>query len=278
MKRIAHISDLHFGKTNPRVVLALEEDLDHFEPDLLVVSGDLTQRAKTHQFEAARGFLDGLPYARLVVPGNHDIAPLWSPLKRAFDPYGGYCRYFPPALNTFFADDQMLVIGLNTVQPFRWKEGSVSHEQINWIETLVARNPGTFHVLVAHHPLLHIEERDLQFRIHRHEPLLEMLGRVGIDLVLTGHLHEAYNGPAARAFGVTDAILVAQASTATSTRLRGHLNAYNRVTLQGPNVHIELRSFDGECFQSACVGNYERRAGLWRSIVPEAPGPVLAAV
>ena len=81
MKRLAHISDLHFGKTDQTLVLALEEELDQFNPDLIVVTGDLTQRARRQQFEQARNFLDSLPFARLVVPGNHDIAPLYSPLR-----------------------------------------------------------------------------------------------------------------------------------------------------------------------------------------------------
>src|SRR5688500_14453195 len=122
MKRLAHLSDLHFGNADPELVLALDEDLDEFQPDLLVVTGDLTRRARPLEFEQARGFLDGLPYARLVVPGNHDIPPPYRPLARLFNPYGRYTRFFPSTLNSFFADDQMLVIGLNTVHPLRWSE------------------------------------------------------------------------------------------------------------------------------------------------------------
>lgn len=277
MKRLAHISDLHFGKTDPRLVMALDEDLDDFDPDLLVVTGDVTQRARLHEFEQARGFLDGLPFARLVVPGNHDIAPLYRPLSRLFNPYGRYTRYFPPTLNSFFADDQVLVMGLNTVHPLRWKEGTVATEQLDWIEQLVARHPDKFHVLAAHHPLVHVAERPLEHRVLRHESLLRTLERVGIDLVLTGHLHESYDGPA-RTFGVAEAILVAQASTATSTRLRGHVNAYNRVTVGGTHVHIELRAYGDGRFSCARIGNYERREGAWRSLVPESPGPLVAAV
>src|SRR5262245_43869902 len=82
MKRLAHLSDMHFGAADPELVLALDEDLDEFQPDLLVVTGDLTRRARPLEFEQARGFLDGLPYARLVVPGNHDIPPPYRPFAR----------------------------------------------------------------------------------------------------------------------------------------------------------------------------------------------------
>ncbi len=268
MKRLAHISDLHFGKTDEALVLALEEELDRFNPDLLVVTGDLTQRARVQQFEQARGFLDALPFARLVMPGNHDIAPLYRPLLRVFNPYRGYARFFPPALNTFFVDDQMLVIGLNTVHPLRWKEGMVSQQQIDWIEALVSRYEGKFHVLAAHHPLVQVEETMLEQHVLRSEPLLAMLGRVGIDLVLTGHLHESYSGRAARTFGVTESLLVAQASTATSTRLRGHVNAYNRITLDGGRVEIELRTYRQGSFSSESYGCYQRRNAAWGALGP----------
>jgi 3',5'-cyclic AMP phosphodiesterase CpdA len=278
MKRLAHISDLHFGKTDPAVVLTLDDDIDEFDADLLIVTGDLTQRARLHEFEQARGFLDGLPVARLVVPGNHDIAPLFRPLSRLLHPYERYARFFPPTLDSFFADDQLLVIGLNTVHPLRWKEGGVTAAQLDWIESLVQRHPDSFHVLAAHHPLVHVDDAPLEHRVLGSESLLRTLQRVGIDLVLSGHLHASRNGPAARAFGVTDAILVAQASTATSTRLRGHVNAYNRITIGRDHVHIELRAFDGDRFVSARIGNYERRHGLWRPLAPQASAPHAARV
>ncbi len=271
MKRLAHISDLHFGDADPNLVLALDEDLDQFEPDLLVVTGDLTRRARPHEFEQARGFLDGLPYARLVVPGNHDIAPAYRPLSRLFNPYGRYTSFFPQTLNSFFADDQMLVIGLNTVHPLRWTEGSVSPEQIEWIEQLVRRHPEKFHVLAAHHPLKHVSDLPLEGHATRGEALLRRLEQAGIDLVLTGNLPETH-GAAGRPFGVSESILLAQASTATTVSPFWPLNAYNRITLGAANVHIELRAYREAGFGCISIGNYERRAGRWRPVVPETPG------
>jgi 3',5'-cyclic AMP phosphodiesterase CpdA len=281
MKRLAHLSDVHFKPGTADLITSLEEDLDEFNPDLLVVTGDLTERARPDEFEQARGFLDGLPFARLVVPGSHDIAPPYRPLARLFNPYGRYTRYFPPTLNSFFVDDQMLVIGINTVHPLRWKLGNVTAGQLDWVEQLVQRYPDKFHVLAAHHPLLHVSGR-----VTRYEPLLTTLERIGIDLVLTGHLPEGRSQResqteepiAGRTFGVAEAVLVAQAEGGGTSRMQRGGNAYNRVTVGGTSVHIERRSYDDGRFVGAGVGNYERRAGHWRSLVLEASGPFVASV
>ena len=278
MKRLAHISDLHFGAADPRLVLALDEDLDEFEPDLMVVTGDLSRHARPHEFEQARGFLDGLPYARVVVPGNNDIAPPYRPLARLFNPYGRYTDFFPQTLNSFFVDDQMLVIGLNTVHPLRWTEGTLSLEQVDWIEQLTQRHPEKFHVVAAHHPLKHVAEPPLEPELTSGETLLHRLERAGVDLVLTGQLEEDHGTPPGRPFGVSESILLAQASTGTTLNPRWPLNAYNRITLGGANVHIELRAYCDDRFTCISIGNYERRFGRWRPMVPETPGPFRATL
>src|SRR6186713_1589421 len=109
MRRIAHLSDLHFGRTDPAAVEGAIEAVRRLKPDLVVISGDLTQRARSHQFRAARSFLDRLPRPQIVVPGNHDI-PLWNLFARSFSPLRKYRRIVTPDLTPFFADDQMAVL------------------------------------------------------------------------------------------------------------------------------------------------------------------------
>src|ERR1700754_1938081 len=103
MRTIAHLSDLHFGRTDPMVVRGAIESVCRIKPDLVVISGDLTQRARSHQFRAARAFLDRLPKPQIVVPGNHDI-PLWNILARTFSPLRKYRRIVSRDLEPFFAD------------------------------------------------------------------------------------------------------------------------------------------------------------------------------
>jgi 3',5'-cyclic AMP phosphodiesterase CpdA len=283
MKRLAHISDLHFGRTDRNVVTALAQDLAEFRPDLCIVTGDLTQRARPEQFEEAREFLEGLPFPRLVVPGNHDIAPLWRPIARLTDPYELYRRYFSQELDSLYVDDELLVMGLNTVHPLRWKEGRVTPEQIAWVESCVLRYPNRFHVVAAHHPIADIADRPLRHRIRGVRALYTAIDRAGVDLLLTGHLHVSYNGPAAQRLGRDRSLLLAQASTATSTRLRGHPNAYNRILVDAGHVVVDLRSWDGEQFQSGTLGGYRLTNGRWQTeldvrkdagvIMPVAPAP-----
>jgi len=251
MKRLAHISDLHFGRTDPALVLGLAADLQVFGPELCVVTGDLTQRARRTQFQEAQSFLRDLPFPKLVVPGNHDIAPLWQPLQRLCAPFSRYRRYVADELDSVFADDELLVLGLSSVRPLRWKEGGLAPRQLMWAEAQVRRYPRRFHVLAAHHPLGH-DARGV----------LEALERADIALVLTGHVHRSHSAPLGRP-GSARSLLVAGASTATSTRLRGHPNGYNRISLDADRVELELRTWDGRGFVSQSTARYVRVGRDW---------------
>jgi 3',5'-cyclic AMP phosphodiesterase CpdA len=271
MRRLAHISDLHFDDADEPLVLELADELDDFDPDLIVVTGDVTKDARPSQFERARGFLDSLPFPRLVIPGNHDIAPVYHPVSRLFDPYGRYRQYFPYDLNGIFADDEILVLGVNTVHPLQDSDGMVSDDQLSWVESLVSHHPDRFHVLAAHHPLVHVEGEMLR----ETKPLNAVLAGTGIELVLTGHLRASQRHRVRELAGPSESMLVARASTATTLE-HGRI-AYNRIAVAGQKVHIDLRSFDGDTFVSEHCGSYERRDGAWQSLAEisllSAPSP-----
>src|SRR5690606_1600566 len=133
MTTIVQISDTHFGTEQPAVVQALEDHVREHGADLLILSGDITQRARGSQFAAARAFIErlhglGVP-EKLVIPGNHDI-PLYNLFARALSPYGNYRAHFGDDLEPTFENDQVLVIGLNTTHPRRHKDGRVTAEQV----------------------------------------------------------------------------------------------------------------------------------------------------
>jgi 3',5'-cyclic AMP phosphodiesterase CpdA len=274
MRRIAHISDLHFGTTDLRLVDGLRADLLEFNFDLLVVTGDLTQRAKRTQYEQCMEFLSSLPNRQLVVPGNHDIEPVYRPWLRLFDPYRSYRRYVTPELDQVYADDEVFVIGLNTVDPMRWQEGTVSRDQLVWLEAKAAgRTPSQLSILAAHHPLAHLETTGLRHHIRHNASLLELLDRLAFDLVLTGHLHQSYSGIAATSFSPSSRLLVAQASTATSTRVRGHLNGYNRIIVDPPTLSVELRTWNGGAFATERTGRFEHAAAEAMAARSSSPTP-----
>lgn len=259
MRRIAHLSDLHFGTEASGVIEELGASLAEFAPDLVIVTGDLTQRAHRSQFRRAREFLDRLPFARLVVPGNHDIAPLYQPLARVFWPYARYRRFIMSELDHLWHDEELLVLGLSSVQPWRWKEGTISPRQLDWIVSSAARHPRQIRILAAHHPMVQACTRRPTRRLRRHAELFSTLDAAGIGICLSGHLHQSFSG-----LGEPGSVLAVHASTASSTRLRGHANAYNQLTIDGPDVQVDAIAWSGRRFEHLSSDAYVRQDGAWQ--------------
>src|SRR5215216_6264140 len=115
MRRIVHLSDLHFGRVNPDLLGPLTRTVRELEPDLIAVSGDLTQRARSHQFQEARSFLDTLPKPQIVVPGNHDI-PLHNVFARFVEPLTKYKRYITEDMQPTYEDEEVVIVGVNTAR------------------------------------------------------------------------------------------------------------------------------------------------------------------
>ncbi len=256
MTTLAHLSDLHFGRTDARVVKALLDDLHRHRPDLIIVSGDLTQRARSHQFAEARSFLEQLPAPALVVPGNHDLAPLYRPFSRVFAPREKFRRHLPghdPL--PVWSDEGVLVLGLDSTRSLRWKEGRLRDRHLDHVEEMVARAaPGACKVAFMHHPLA-----STAFG-HPFEALAER----GIDLVLTGHVHRVHMEVIhARSGG---SCILVQASTACSTRLREDANGYGLVHLAMPAMDIVVQGWSGESFHPVRHWRFHKdHRGLWET-------------
>ncbi|EWY39174.1 3',5'-cyclic-nucleotide phosphodiesterase [Skermanella stibiiresistens SB22] len=271
MKRtVAHISDLHFGRIDPMVVEALVEDLTEQKPSLAIISGDLTQRARRGQFEDARAFLDRLTMPYMVIPGNHDI-PNFNLFGRFTDPYRNYKRYISEDLCPVHQDDDLVVVGVNTVRPWilDFAEGRISRSQIkNMHRTLRDAGPERFKIFFTHHPFLPPPDAPETTLVGRARLALRRLEDAGVDLMLAGHLHKAYNGDImSHHTKVARSILVAQASTATSTRLRNEPNAYNFITIDGhgddATVTFLVRSWEGARFTPGLRSSYVKKKDRW---------------
>ncbi len=253
MPVLAHLSDLHFGRTDAAVVTALLHDLAQQKPDLVIVSGDLTQRARTYQFAEARAFLDRLPAPALVVPGNHDLAPLYRPLSRLFRPRARFAHHLPGHSEwPVYRDDRLVVVGLDSTRHLRWKSGKLRSGHLDHIETVLANAPPeACKVAFLHHPPA------TALSGHPFEALADR----GIDLVLTGHVHRAHLELIA-GHGQGTCILV-QASTACSTRLREDANGYGIIRIAMPDVAVEVRGWSGERFHPVRHQTYRKRDGHW---------------
>lgn len=278
MRIIAHLSDLHFGREDPRTVAALLSDLEALRPSVVAVSGDLTQRARPAQFRAARDFLDRIGAPLVVVPGNHDV-PLWDVARRFLAPLGRYRGIVTPELAPVYVDDELHVVGVSTARSLTWKEGRISVEQIEALRRELCGAPGgaRLRVVVAHHPFGTAHDRPAQRLVGRSGRALRALERCGLDLLLTGHLHRLANGalehPVER---LARTVLAFHAGTATSVRMRGEPNSYNAIEVDGQRLVLTIRSLADGRFVALQRRVFERGDAGWRAVdgVPvEAPAP-----
>ena len=257
--RLAHISDLHFGHHDPTISDTLAADVAAQQPDVLVASGDFTQRGTAREFEMARAFLDSIAVPVFAVPGNHDLGK--HPLRRFLDPYGYYRRYIDPQIEPFLEVDGIAIGGLNTTRRLMldrdWSNGSINDAQLTALEASFAKaKPDALRIVVAHHPLMEPEGPTLRstFAVRRSELALRSFSAMGVRLVLSGHFHLSFvrryddtqtregipSGPRESAAAP---ILVAQASSVISTRLRGEPNAYNVIDIEDDTIAIRVREW-----------------------------------
>jgi 3',5'-cyclic AMP phosphodiesterase CpdA len=217
MSVLLQISDTHFGTEQPQVVEALVAMAAQQRPDVVVLSGDITQRARPSQFRAARAFVERLGAPVLTIPGNHDIAlfDLWSRLNR---PYARHAAVFGQELEPVHATDDLLVIGVNTTRPWRHKHGEVSAIQVERVARLLtAADPRQLRVVVVHHPVAVTLAEDRPNRLRGHAQALQRWATAGADLVMGGHIHLPY---VAALQELPRPLWAVQAGTAVSSRVR----------------------------------------------------------
>lgn len=274
MPRLVHLSDLHFGAHDDRLVEGVVRRVDEDKPDLIVISGDFTQRARTEQFQEACRFLDRLRekgHDVLGVPGNHDV-PLYDVLRRFLSPLTRYRRYIDDTLCPFHEIDGVTVLGINTARSFTFKEGSVSHEQMEFIrKTFERADAGHMRVLVTHHPLFALRIGDeLTPAAGRSEMALDAIGDAGVDLLLAGHNHHASAHDARDLVTRAGPALVVQAGTATSTRVREQPQSFNRIDIDGDDVTLTVLAWNGSEFVAEDSRTFRHQEGRWRTARAEA--------
>ncbi len=240
MRSIVHLSDMHFGRITPHVIAPMIEAVTRAGPDLVAVSGDLTQRARSYQFREARAFLDRLPTPQIVVPGNHDV-PLHNVAARVFQPLGGYRRYISDDLRPFYSDDEIAVLGVNTARSLTIKQGRISEAQIAWMrERLCACDPALVKIVVTHHPFDVPEGHDERSLVGRARSAMDALARCGADVFLAGHLHVSHTSRSVTRYNIKGhSALLVQAGTAASDRGRGEANAFNVIRIDRPEITVE---------------------------------------
>ena len=273
MARIAHLSDVHFGAHDPVVVTGAEAWLTEHRPDLVVISGDFTQRARVAQYREAGAFLDRLEAAGLPtlgVPGNHDV-PLYDVLRRFARPLRRYRRYIDEDLCPWFENDRLAVLGINTARSLTIKDGRINHEQMAIIRDRFRGVPDDrTRILVTHHPLFAMpigEEGGLTKVVGRHESALEAVSEAGVHILLAGHFHRTFAGSARKMVRNAGPALVIQAGTATSIRLReGEAQSFNLIhARRNDEVDVQVIEWEGGAFRGRSHARFTFDGDLWHS-------------
>jgi len=266
MRTLVHLSDLHFGRTDPKLIEPLIATVQSLAPHVVVVSGDLTQRARAAQFKEARAFLDRLPKPQVVVPGNHDV-PLYRIWERFLSPLGKYRRLVSQELEPSFGDAEIAVIGINTARSLTFKGGRINEAQIESLhERLQALPEALTKVIVTHHPFDIPDEPDNDELVGRADKAMKAFADCGVDLLLSGHFHASRAGETSRRHPLAGyAALAVQAGTATSTRGRGEPNSFNVLRIEPEKVAVEINAWQAEAgrFVVERTERFRREAERW---------------
>lgn len=272
MLTLLHASDIHFGKPHdPEAMGAFLSFLGKASPDLIILAGDFTQRAKVREYEEARRFLQSLPDVPVVVtPGNHDV-PLYRVFERLFAPLRNYREYISEELDTVTRIPGLTVVSLDSTAPHRTiVNGRLTDSQILYAASAFEESPkGDLRVLVAHHNLIPAPDFEPQQFLPGYQSHLSALGKMKVDLILGGHLHRAFTGNSLDAYpqGLdARSMIIVHSGTATSTRGRARergRNSLNLIRIREEEIVVSphLLSREAGEFQPTAVLTYPRIRG-----------------
>lgn len=265
MLTLLHISDLHFGPPYvERVGEALLRIAPQLEPDIIVVSGDFTQRAREEQFQDARAFLEKLPdVPKVVVPGNHDV-PLYRVFERFFKPHGLYCKYISDQLDSVRHFDGAVIVALDSTSPRRAiSNGRIHKDQLLFCEEAFRGVPDdVIKIVVAHHHFAPAPDYEQDQIMPKAKRALNCFLDLGVDLILGGHLHRAYIGNSLDIYAGRHrerGIIIVQCGTTTSRRGRGRereKNSFNLIKINGDMVRITHHMFFDDVGEFAPISRH----------------------
>jgi 3',5'-cyclic AMP phosphodiesterase CpdA len=245
--RIAHLSDIHFGGEMTEAVEAVTRDVAAFAPTLTVVTGDLTLNGQPSEFRAAARWLARLPAPRIVTPGNHDT-PYWNLVLRSLVPFDRYRRYIGRAEAAGFDAPGLAARSLNSArgaQPrLNWSRGAISMRRLREMDWAAGSTP-PLRLFACHHPLLYLEGAPVEGGVRCGREAVAELVRSGVDLILTGHVHNPFVMPLPEAGPGRWAI----GAGTLSQRMRGTPAGYTTVVADDGLYEVTAQGWTGGKFE-----------------------------
>ncbi|UOR16133.1 metallophosphoesterase family protein [Qipengyuania aquimaris] len=194
-RRIFHLSDVHFGLENNRALDWVKQEIAEKRPDAVAITGDLTMRARHHEFAAATEWINSLDAPVTVEVGNHDM-PYFNPIERFFDPYRRF-NGMKDKVEKEIDLGNLAIIPLKTAvraQPrLNWSKGWVTDAALEKCLAAIDAMPEGRRALVAvHHPLREVGTQGTALTKNG-EKALRALARRPVEAVLSGHVHDAFD-------------------------------------------------------------------------------------
>jgi len=265
MRTVIHLSDLHFGRIDSAILAPLLKFIGEVKPALVAISGDLTQRARTAEFVAAKEFLAAIPFPQIVVPGNHDV-PLHNLFARFTRRLDRYRRYITADLQPVFTDAEIVAVGVNTARAFTWKDGRINRRQLEQLRATLKSAPvERTKIVVTHHPF-DLPAGATGRVVGRSGLAIKTLAECGVDLLLAGHFHIADTSQTAKRYQLPGfSAIIVSSGTSTSTRGRGQPNSLNVIRIDAPNLLIERRIWrpTSNSFDIFSVEQFRRAESGW---------------
>lgn len=272
MTRLLHISDLHFGpKFLPEAAEGVLAAAERLRPHAVVVSGDLTQRAKRRQFQDAAAYLRRFEVPVVVTPGNHDV-PLYRVWERLFAPYRLYRGHVAPRLDSVTRVPGAVIVALNSTRRFTFTDGRIRRRQLEFARTALQEAPaGACRIVVTHHHLAPPPDFEGGNVMPHARRALRAFSEQGVEMILAGHMHRSYIGSSLDFLGGERnhrGIVVVQCGTTTSSRGRGRerfRNALNVIEIEPARLRVVHALWDASArrFAPASEHAFPRGGGVY---------------
>ena len=250
VRRIAHISDLHFGTiVDENIDEALRDSIRSNGADMIILSGDLTQRARKEEFKKAKDFCRSFSIPIFVTPGNHDIEPWWFPFRRLLDPYKTYGLHFGRPAQDIIKIGNCVLVFILTSRPLSIQKGVLFETQADAIIERLNDLDYSQLFIVTHHPLTFEDTGNRKFCTIPYR-LIDWLSKQPSVVLFSGHTH-IQQTDILRHCG-RNVCLRSIAGTALSRRWRGGLESTNQYTFVESLPHgfaVESYSYSRELSQ-----------------------------